>query len=193
MRLFGAIYDKCLQWAAHRHAPRYLAAVSMSESVVFPIPVDVMLAPMALARPAAWWRLALLCTVASVVGGLIGYLLGKLALEAVWPWMQRMGWEPAFLEVQAWFLRMGFWFVFLAAFTPIPYKVFTVAAGATGVGLPVFVLGSFIGRGARFFLVAGLVAWGGAGLERVLRRHVEHLGWAAVVIVVLGLGWMELR
>lgn len=193
MRLFGAIYDRCLVWARHRHAPRYLAALSAAESVFFPVPPDVMLAPMSLARPQAWWRLALLCTLASVVGGLLGYVLGHFALEAVWPWMQTMGWDGPFRRVQEMFVRYGFWFVFLAAFTPIPYKVFTIASGATGVGVVAFVLGSFIGRGARFFLVAGLIAWGGERLERVLRRYVEILGWAVAAIVIVGLVWMELR
>ncbi|WP_202905316.1 YqaA family protein [Luteimonas abyssi] len=159
--------------------------------MVFPIPPDVMLAPMALGRPAAWWRYALVCTLASVAGGLLGYLLGAAALDAIWPWMQRMGWEPAFLEVQALFQRHGFAFVFIAAFTPIPYKVFTIASGALGVALLPFTLGSLIGRGTRFFLVAGLVAWGGPRLESVLRRYVEWLGWASVVLVGMALIWME--
>ncbi len=191
MRLFGPLYDRCLVWSRHRHAPRYLAALSAAESVVFPIPPDVMLAPMALGRPAAWWRYALVCTLASVAGGLLGYLLGAAALDAIWPWMQRMGWEPAFLEVQALFQRHGFAFVFIAAFTPIPYKVFTIASGALGVALLPFTLGSLIGRGTRFFLVAGLVAWGGPRLESVLRRYVEWLGWASVVLVGMALIWME--
>jgi membrane protein YqaA with SNARE-associated domain len=193
MRLFGPLYERALAWARHRHAPRYLAALSATESVIFPIPPDVMLAPMALARPRAWWRLALLCTVASVVGGVLGYLLGHYALEAIWPWMLTMGWDEPFERIQVLFVRYGFWFVFLAAFTPIPYKVFTIASGATGVAMPAFLLGSFIGRGARFFLVAGLVAWGGERLERTLRRYVEALGWATVLVVAAALAWMELR
>lgn len=191
MRLFGPLYERCLGWARHRHAPRYLAAMSAAESVVFPIPPDVMLAPMALARPEAWWRYALLCTLASVAGGLLGYVLGSYALDLIWPWMQRMGWEPAFLKVQEMFQRYGFVFVFLAAFTPIPFKVFTIASGALGVGLLPFLLGSLIGRGTRFFLVAGLIAWGGERLEAMLRRYVEALGWFAVALVGLVLIWME--
>lgn len=189
--LFGRLYERCLAWSRHRHASRYLAAMSAAESVVFPIPPDVMLAPMALARPPAWWRYALVCTLASVAGGLLGYALGAFALDLVWPWMQRLGWEPAFLQVQALFLRHGFAFVFLAAFTPIPYKVFTIASGALGVVLLPFLLGSLVGRGARFFLVAGLVAWGGERLERLLRRYVEGLGWTAVALVAIALIWME--
>jgi membrane protein YqaA with SNARE-associated domain len=152
-----------------------------------------MLAPMALAQPRAWWKLALLCTVASVVGGLLGYALGHFALEAIWPWMLRMGWDDTFVQVQALFARYGFWIVFVAAFTPIPYKVFTIASGATGIGFLPFVLGSFIGRGIRFFLVAGLIAWGGERLERGLRRYIEVLGWAVAILVLVGVAWLELR
>lgn len=193
MRLFGPLYDRALQWARHRHAPRYLALLSASESVIFPVPPDVMLAPMALARPQSWWKLALLCTVASVLGGLLGYALGHFALEAIWPWVLKMGWGDTFNRVQDLFDRYGFWIVFVAAFTPIPYKVFTIASGATGIAFIPFVLGSFIGRGIRFFLVAGLIAWGGERLERGLRRYIEILGWAVAILVLLAVAWLELR
>lgn len=193
MRLFGPLYDRALQWARHRHAPRYLALLSASESVIFPVPPDVMLAPMALARPQSWWKLALLCTVASVLGGLLGYALGHFALEAIWPWVLKMGWDDTFNRVQDLFDRYGFWIVFVAAFTPIPYKVFTMASGATGIAFIPFVLGSFIGRGIRFFLVAGLIAWGGERLERGLRRYIEILGWAVAILVLVAVAWLELR
>jgi membrane protein YqaA with SNARE-associated domain len=193
MRLFGPLYDRALQWARHRHAPRYLALLSASESVIFPVPPDVMLAPMALARPQSWWKLALLCTVASVLGGLLGYALGHFALEAIWPWVLKMGWNDTFNRVQDLFDRYGFWIVFVAAFTPIPYKVFTIASGATGIAFIPFLLGSFIGRGIRFFLVAGLIAWGGERLERGLRRYIEILGWAVAILVLLAVAWLELR
>ncbi|GAA4868865.1 YqaA family protein [Luteimonas vadosa] len=193
MRLFGPLYDRALQWARHRHAPRYLALLSASESVIFPVPPDVMLAPMALAKPGSWWRFALLCTVASVLGGLLGYAIGHFALDAIWPWMVKMGWDETFNHIQELFVRHGFWIVFVAAFTPIPYKVFTIASGATGIALLPFVLGSFIGRGIRFFLVAGLIAWGGERLERGLRRYIEILGWAVALLVLLAVAWLELR
>lgn len=177
MRLFGPLYDRALVWAAHHRAPGFLAAMSAAESVIFPVPPDVMLAPMTLAQPRRWLRFATLCTLASLLGGLLGYALGSYALDAVWPLIERLGWAPAYFEVQALFQRYGFWIVFVAGFTPIPYKLFTIASGATGIPLIPFAVASFVGRGARFFLVAGLVAWGGERLERGLRRHVETLGW----------------
>lgn len=191
MRLFGPIYDRCLRWAAHPHAERYMAGMSAAESVFFPVPPDVMLAPMALAQPTRWRRLALVCTVASVLGGLIGYLLGVFALELIWPWIEAAGKAATFHEIQASFTRYGFWIVFLAGFTPIPYKVFTIASGAAGIGLAPFVLGSVVGRGGRFFLVTGLIALGGPKMEAQLRRYVEGLGWLAVVLVAGFIAWWE--
>ncbi|MGY0504576.1 YqaA family protein [Luteimonas sp. e5] len=193
MKLFGPIYEFCLRLARHRRAPLWLTLLSGAESVIFPVPPDVMLAPMAMAQPRKWWRFALLCTLGGVLGGLLGYALGHFALDAIWPWMLKMGWDEPFHRIQALFQRYGFWFVFVAAFTPIPYKVFTIASGATGVGVIPFLLGSLIGRGARFFLVAGLVAWGGERLEGAIRRYVEWLGWAVAVVVAVAIAWLQLR
>jgi membrane protein YqaA with SNARE-associated domain len=193
MRLFGPIYDRMLRWAGHRHAERYLAGLSAAESVIFPIPPDVMLAPMTLAVPQRWFRYALVCTVASVLGGLLGYLLGHYALEAVLPWLERAGKLDTFHHIQELFVRYGFWIVFVAGFTPIPYKVFTIASGAASIGLLPFTLGSLVGRGGRFFLVAGLIRLGGARMEGLLRTYVEWLGWLVIVIAAAALLWLELR
>lgn len=192
MRLFGPLYDLCLRWSAHPHAERYLAGMSAAESVFFPIPPDVMLAPMTLARPPQWVRFAAVCTVASVLGGLLGYLLGAFALEAIWPLLEAWGKVETFQEIQQLFARYGFWIVFVAGFTPIPYKVFTIASGATGIGLVPFLLGSLIGRGGRFFLVGALIAWGGPRMAPLLRRYVEGIGWAVVVLVLIGVLWWEM-
>ena len=193
MQLFARMYDTTLAWARHRHAPRYLTLMSAAESVAFPIPPDVMLAPMSLARPKSWWRYALLCTLGSVAGGLLGYLIGHFALDLAWPWIVRMGWQPAFENIQSLFLAHGLLFVFIAGFTPIPYKVFTIASGSLGVGLLPFVVGSLLGRGTRFFLVAGLMAWGGPKFEPMLKRYIEWLGWLMVGLVIVGLVWLEMR
>ncbi|KPK59141.1 MAG: YqaA family protein [Gammaproteobacteria bacterium] len=185
MRLFGPLYDRVLAWAAHRHAPRYLGVLSFAESSFFPIPPDVMLAPMTLARPQAATRLALLTTVASVLGGLAGYAIGYFAMDLAEPWMRNAGYWEGYLEVRHWFERWGFWAVLAAGFSPIPYKLFTIAAGTLAMFLPAFVLASLVGRGARFFLVAYLVRWGGPAVESRLRTHVEILGWAFVALLVI--------
>jgi membrane protein YqaA with SNARE-associated domain len=185
MRLFGPLYDRVLGWAAHPRARWYLGGLSFAESSFFPIPPDVMLAPMALARPVDAWRLALLTTLTSVAGGVLGYLIGYFALDLVEPWLMSAGYWDGYLQVRGWFQTWGFWAVLAAGFSPIPYKLFTIAAGALGMFLPVFVLASIIGRGGRFFLVAGLIRWGGAPMEARLRRNVEFLGWLFVGLLLL--------
>ncbi len=185
MRLFGPLYDRVLSWASHRHAPRYLGVLSFAESSFFPVPPDVMLAPMTLARPEAATRLAMLTTIASVLGGLAGYAIGFFAMDLAEPWMRQAGYWEGYLEVRHWFERWGFWAVLAAGFSPIPYKLFTIAAGTLAMFLPAFVLASLVGRGARFFLVAYLIRWGGPAVEQRLRTHVEILGWAFVALLVI--------
>ncbi|MDJ0928408.1 MAG: YqaA family protein [Gammaproteobacteria bacterium] len=185
MRLFSALYDRVLAWSGHRHAPVYLGALSFAESSFFPIPPDVMLAPMVLARPsrAAW--LAGLTTAASVLGGLAGYAIGYLAIDAVLPLLERFEYMAAFDRAQTWFDEWGFWAILLAGFSPIPYKIFTIAAGALSMPFLPFAVASAVGRGARFYLVALLVAWGGPRVEARLKRYVDAIGWALVVLLVV--------
>ncbi len=185
MRLFSALYDRVMHWAVHRHAEWYLAGLSFTESSFFPIPPDVMLAPMALARPERAWRLAALTTVASVLGGLFGYLIGHYAFTFIEPWIQRVGYTEAYQHAQDWFREWGFWAIFIAAFTPIPYKMFTIAAGVIAMSLLPFVIASLIGRGARFFLVAGIMQWGGARMERVLRQYIDRIGWVLLLAALI--------
>ena len=182
---FARLYEMTLRWAAHRYAPRYLAALSFAESSFFPIPPDVMLMPMALARPTRAMFFALLTTVFSVLGGLFGYLIGYFAIELVLPLIRQLGHGEAYSQAQVWFLDYGFWVVLLAGFSPIPYKVFTLAAG--GLMLPVipFILASLVGRGSRFFLVAALVAWGGPKVEPLLKRYIDWIGWLCVALLVI--------
>ncbi len=174
-------------WSLHRHAPWYLGGVSFAESSFFPIPPDVMLAPMCLARPAQAWRLALLTTLASVAGGLFGYSIGYFAFDAIEPWLRVSRYWDSYQLAVAWFHQWGFWAVFIAGFSPIPYKVFTIAAGALSMAILPFTLASVIGRGARFFLVAGLMRWGGSRMEALLHRYVDRLGWVTVGLVAIGL------
>ncbi len=182
--LFATLYDRVLGWSGHRHAPRYLAGLSFMESSFFPIPPDVMLIPMVLRRPRAAWRLAGLTTVASVLGGLFGYAIGFFAHATLEPWLQTTHYWPSYVRATAWFAEWGFWVVLVAGFSPIPYKVFTVAAGALAVALIPFVAASVVGRGARFFLVAQLVAVAGPRVEPQIRRYVEWIGWGVVFALV---------
>ncbi len=193
MRLFSGLYDRVLRWAAHPHAERYLVVLSFAESSFFPIPPDVLLAPMTLAEPAKGWRLATVTTIASVLGGLAGYAIGWLALDAIEPLLRSLGYWDGYLRATEWFVAWGFLAVLAAGFSPIPYKVFTIAAGALHMLLPVFVLASLVGRGGRFFLVAGLLRWGGEPMERKLRQHVDLIGWISIALLVLLFVLLRLR
>lgn len=185
MQLFTPLYDAALRWAAHRHAERYLAGMSFAESVFFPVPPDVMLAPMCLAKTSQAWRFAILTTLASVIGGVLGYLLGFWLFEPlVEPFIHSMGWQDKFAQALAWFEHYGVWVVFIAGFSPIPYKVFTIGAGLLQMAFLPFLVASTVGRGARFFLVAALMKWGGARMEQKLRQYVEVLGWLVVSLAI---------
>lgn len=184
MKLFSGLYKRVMQWSRHRHASRYLAGLSFAESSFFPIPPDVMLAPMSMARPEHAWRFASITTIASVIGGIFGYLIGLFAFEMIEPMLVDLGYHEKYLQAKSWFDEWGFWAIFVAGFSPIPYKIFTITAGVISMALVPFLLASAIGRGARFFLVAGLMAWGGEKMENKLHQYIDLLGWLTIVAVV---------
>ncbi len=190
MKLFTRLYDMTLNWSRHPAAPRYLGVLSFAESSFFPVPPDVMLMPMTLAKPQRAMYYAALTTLMSVAGGMAGYAIGHFALEWVQPLIGEGGrWAEPYARATTWFNEWGFWAVLIAGFSPIPYKVFTISAGALSMSFLPFVLASAIGRGGRFFLVAGLLAWGGAAMERRIRRYVEWIGWSLVVLGLLAWWW----
>jgi len=191
--MFASLYDHVIEWSRYRHAERYLGVLSFAESSFFPIPVDVMLAPMCLADREKAWRYASIATVFSVIGGVAGYAIGVVGFEMFEPWLAESRYWAAYETSREWFDRYGVWVIFVAGFSPIPYKVFTVAAGVAAINLPLFVVASVIGRGARFFLVASLIVWGGDRLETTLQKHVERIGWAVVLLVVVVIGWLVVR
>jgi len=193
MRLFAPMYERVLKWSRHRHAERYLAAMSVAESSFFPVPVDVMLAPMVLATRDRWVRLATIATVFSVLGGLIGYAIGYGLFDSIEPWLRESHYWEAYQTSRAWFDEYGVWVVFVAGFSPIPYKVFTIAAGVAVLNLPGFFIASLIGRAGRFFLVAGLVKAGGQAFEDGLQKHVERIGWAVAIVAAAVIAWFMMR
>ena len=186
MAVFGPLYERVMRWSRHRHAEWYLAVMSFAESSFFPLPVDVMLAPMSMATPARWWRYALNATIFSVLGGLAGYAIGYLVFEAIEPWLRDSHYWSAYLTARNWFDKYGIWTVFVAGFSPIP-------AGVASLSLPGFFLASLIGRGARFFLVAGIVRYAGPRLEASLLKYIERIGWGVVVLSALAVGYLMLR
>lgn len=190
MKIFSPLYNRMLTWAAHHKAPSYLFWLSFAESSFFPIPPDVMLAPMVLAKPEKAWRNAWLCTLGGVLGAYLGYVIGMFFFYAIKPLLLQLGYMPKYQLIVEWFEHWGFWVMFFAGFAFIPYKLFTIAAGATGLGLIPFTLGSLVGRGGRFFLVTAIIRIGGVRMERLLREYIDHLAWFCILLVVLGyLAW----
>ena len=185
MRLFSSLYSKAMIWARHQYATYWLAIVSFTESSFFIVPPDVMLAPMSLAKPHKAWFYAGLTTIMSVLGGLLGYLIGSFAFDLIEPWLHSLHYVDAYELARQWFEEWGFWAIFLAGFTPIPYKIFTIAAGVALMPILPFIFGSLIGRGMRFYLVAGLMRLGGADLESKLSQWVDRIGWAMVILLVM--------
>ena len=187
MKLFEPIYSAILSWAKHKNAERYLAGVSFAESSFFPIPVDIMLAPMVLADKDKAWRLASITTVMSVIGGMFGYLIGAFFFDAYGAQLlDYFHAHETFEVVKGQYAAHGVLIILLAGFTPIPYKVFTIASGVLGIAFLPFVLLSLVGRGGRFFLVAGLVRLGGDKLEETIHKQVELLGWGTLLLVAVG-------
>jgi membrane protein YqaA with SNARE-associated domain len=187
MRIFSGLYDKMLQWARHPHASYYLAGISFSESSFFPIPPDVMLAPMALAKPERAWWYAGLATITSLLGAILGYLLGMFCFNLIHPLIEKLGYGPGYQQVQIWFAHWGFWvLLFAGSISPVPFKLFTIAAGALHMALLPFLIGSLIGRSIRYYLVSALMVWGGARMDAIIRRSIDWLGWVLLILLALG-------
>ena len=184
MKLFSNIYNKVIELAKHRNAEYYLGGLSFAESSFFPIPPDVMLMPMSLARPESWVRFALLTTIASVLGGIAGYFIGVWAFEWLESILVTGGYAGRLEQAKSLFESYGVWAVLAAGFSPIPYKLFTITAGALSMAFLPFLITSVIGRGARFFLVSGLVAKAGPGMEPTILKYIEWLGWLVVVLLI---------
>ena len=195
MKIFSALYDKAMSWSKHPKAPWYLGGMSFAESSFFPIPPDVMLMPMSLAQPDKAYRFALITTLSSILGGVFGYLIGYWMLDAIWPLLESINYVEKYHHIETFFADYGVWVVFIAGFSPIPYKLFTIAAGATHMAIVPFLIASLIGRGARFYLVAGLMRWGGEKYQTQIRNSVDAIGYGLVVLIVLyilikSLGWV---
>jgi len=171
MRFFSKLYSKIMALSSHRHASFYLAGISFAESSFFPLPPDVMLVPMTLSKPEKAWWYAIVTSLASALGGVLGYVIGMFFFELVRPWLVHFGYLHMYQQVVEWFKLWGIWVVLMAGFTPVPYKLITISSGVVGMPIIPFVAASFIGRGVRFFLVAGLTLWGGDRVERLVKKY----------------------
>ncbi len=181
------LYDWTMTLARHRQADRWLAIVSFIESSCFPIPPDVMLIPMVLADRARAWRIAFICTIASVLGGLAGYAIGALLFETVGkPLLAFYGYGDQFQHFTTRYNEWGAWIVAFAALTPFPFKVITIASGVAGLDLVVFTVASVLARGARFYLVAALLWRFGAPIQGFIERNLRILTTVFFVLLIGG-------
>lgn len=185
MKIFGAMYDKTMAWSKHRFATYWLSFVSFIEAIFFPIPPDIMLIPMAMSKPKSAVKFALITAIASVLGGMIGYSIGYYAFDLVQEYIVKFGYQAHWDKAISWFEQWGVLVVFVAGFSPIPYKVFTIAAGVMQMAFLPFVATAFISRAARFLLLARLAAWGGEKFAAKLRRSIEVIGWAVVLLAII--------
>lgn len=185
------LYHWTMRLAASRHATKAMAAVSFAESSFFPVPPDVVLAPMVLARPDRAYFYAAVCTLASVLGGMLGYVIGYF-LEPVGIWMLgQMGKAEVFARSQDVFNRYGVWAVVIGGFTPLPYKVVTIASGIFAFSFPLFIALSVLTRGARYFMIAYVVRTFGPAMLPVIERRL--LTFTVLGIMVLLGGFLLLR
>jgi len=181
------IYDWVLGLAASRHAPWALAVLSFAEASFFPIPPDVMLAPMVLAQPRRAWTYALICTVASVLGGALGYMIGYYLTGLGQQILSLTGNASGMAQYQCWYGHWGLWVILIKGLTPIPYKLVTIASGVAHFSFPVFMGASAVTRGARFFLVAWIVKRFGPAMMPVIERRLATFAIGLVLLLVLGL------
>jgi membrane protein YqaA with SNARE-associated domain len=186
--LLRRLYDWCVEAAHKPHALWIMSAVAFAESSFFPIPPDVMLIPMALARPERAYLMAAWCTVASVTGGLLGYAIGALLYDSVGAWLiQLYGYGDKVEMFRAAYAQWGAWIILLKGLTPIPYKIVTITSGFAGYNLGLFVFFSIITRGARFFIAAFLLHRYGDRARHIIERQLGLWALLLAAVVVIGI------
>jgi membrane protein YqaA with SNARE-associated domain len=184
--MFKGLYHRILALAESKHAPFALGAIAFAESSFFPIPPDVILIPMSLAAPQRAWRYAAIATIASVVGGMVGYGIGALLFDTLGQWLIHLyGYADRMAALKETYAHWGALVILIKGLTPIPYKLVTIVSGLLGYNFALFVLLSVVTRGARFFILAGALNWFGDPLRLALERHFAlFLGLIAITIVV---------
>ena len=183
--MFKSLYLRLVALAESPRAVPALAAVAFAESSFFPIPPDVLLAPMALAQPRRAWSFALVATIASVLGGMLGYAIGALLYDTVGQWLVDLyGYGAKMEALRLTYAQWGWLVILIKGATPIPYKLVTITSGLLGYNFPLFVALSILTRGARFFLVAGALQWFGEPLREAMERNFAAVlgGFAALVV-----------
>jgi len=185
--MFNKLYNKLIRHAAHPKAPWLLGCLSFAESSVSPIPPDPLMIPMIIAHPKKAWFLSGLCTITSVLGGVLGYMIGYFLFEKVgMPVLKFYNLMDAFHTFQGWFNKWGFWIIVIKGLTPIPYKVVTITSGATHLDFITFFIASTLSRGVRFFAEGALVWKYGEKIHRVIDRNTTLLTLLFVGVLVAG-------
>jgi len=185
--MIRALYDWVFRLAEHRRATWALATISFVESSVFPIPPDVLLIPMVLAKRHRWVFYASICTIASILGAFLGYFIGAFLFETIGePILAFYGREDSFAKVAEWYNTWGGWGVLFAAITPFPYKVLTIFSGATGLDIVTFFVVSVIGRGLRFFIVSALLYWVGDPIREFIEKRLGLMFTLALALLIGG-------
>jgi membrane protein YqaA with SNARE-associated domain len=183
------LYDWCIDAAHKPHALWLMGMVSFAESSFFPVPPDIMLIPMTLARPQKAWLYALVCTLTSVAGGVVGYLIGAVLYDSVGQWLiQLYGYGDKVEAFRAAYAEYGAWIILLKGLTPIPYKIVTITSGFADYNIWLFVLFSIIARGGRFFIVAILLNRYGVWFREVIEKRLEF--WVAIGAGILVIGFI---
>ena len=185
------LYDWVIHFANTRHGATALFILSFAESSFFPVPPDVLLGPLALGAPKKWFRFALACSIASVLGGILGYCIGMFLWKEIGPWAYaHLGGigltEENFAKFRSWYDKYDFWIVFTCGFTPLPYKVCTISAGVAEIYFPGFLIASAVSRSARFFIVAGLFGWKGEKMRPFIEKYFNWFSLAFVVLLIGG-------
>lgn len=185
--MFRRLYDWVLRMAHHRHAMAALAAVSFAESSFFPIPPDAMVVPMVIARREKAFLIATVCTIASVIGGMFGYLIGYALLESVGQWLIHLyHMEGKIAQFQTMYGEYGAWIILLKGLTPIPFKLVTIASGIAHFSFPLFVILATITRGARFFIIAALLKRYGAPIQDMIEKRLNLFAWGFLLLIAAG-------
>lgn len=182
MKFFTNIYDYVIGLAYKKKVTRYLYGLSFIESFIFPIPPDILLAPIALTKKYNWIKIAFNTTLFSVLGGLVGYIIGLYLYES--SILNKIVEENIFIEVKNLFLEHGFLIMIIAGFTPLPFKAFTITAGYMSIALIPFVISSFIGRGLRFFIVAAIFHYFGLIMANRIKKYFEYIGLIITFILI---------
>tara|TARA_E500000331_G_scaffold230976_1_gene221214 strand:- start:96286 stop:96861 length:576 start_codon:yes stop_codon:yes gene_type:complete len=184
LSIFTKTYDYIISLAGKKYSEYILILLSASESIFFPIPPDSLLIPMSLANQKKAFYYAFLATFSSVAGGMVGYFIGSFAIDLIEPILISRGYINDFNTAKDWFDTWGVLAVFIAGFSPVPYKIFTITAGSLGMFLPGFIFASLIGRGSRFFLVSGLIVWGGEGMNEKIRAQFDKVTIFTAIIII---------